>query len=237
LFFKRKYEVTDETQDWIIDSFEWAIRHRLLTADTPLVLPTKEFFSAPAGSSPETVQTVVNDLKRLLKLDEENIKVLPLESQLEEHRHEYGKLSDIAETWQGDDEQALIRYDPSHAARPIPFIATLTHELMHHRLHGIEEYPPGGPEAEELSTDLHCITTGFGVFQLTGAETIGWQGYMRQPYRAHAFALFLAIRDIAPETALNHLTPRAAKSLRRANKEIADQSSIVTSLRDFMQRQ
>lgn len=234
--FFNKYQVTEDVQDWITESFGWAILHHLLTPDTQLVLPTKEFFHAPAGNSPETVQALVDDLRHLLHLGDENIQVMPLDVLPDEYNHQYGQLSSVAGTWQGDTEQALISYNPEHAKHPIAFIATLTHELMHHVLHRIEQYPPGGPEAEELGTDLHCITTGFGVFQLSGAEDVGWQGYMRQPSRAHAFALFLAVREIDPEPALSHLTPRAAKALRRSIKEIAKQEQQVTMLKNLLSR-
>lgn len=208
-----------------------AIDQRILRPTTPLILPTAEFITAPKGNSPEIVAALLDDIKRLLHISEAKIEVAPLERLPAKFRHSYANVSEIAGTWQGDGDQAVIHYDPERASQPIPFIATLAHEVMHHRLHAIDEFPPGGPEAEELSTDLHCITSGFGLFQMAGAEIVGWKGYMRQPTRAHALAMFLLIRDIAPTEALSRLPPRSAKSLKRALQEIAKSPAGIEPLR------
>lgn len=233
MFFK-KYDVTPATQDWNHESFEWAITHGILRLDTPLVLPTRDFFKAPSGTDPETVRLLLQDIKTLLHIPDEPIDILPLDILPDEYRHEYGKLSDVAGTWQQEQNSAVIRYNPNHTKNKIPFIATLTHELMHHVLHSIPELPPGGAEAEELSTDFHCITAGFGLFQLAGAELTGWQGYMRQSTRAHALAVFLAVRDIPVEQADDVLPPRAKKLLRRAVKEVAKSPQDIADLKQLL---
>ena len=231
MFFNR-YDVSHKTQVWLVESFDWAIENGILTRDTPLILPTKSYFTAPSGSSPEVVLAVFSDLKRLLNIADRQIELLPMEVlPLEYRRRDYRKLSEAGGTWQSDGTHSLIRYDPERAKRPISFIATLAHELMHDILHRIDEYPPGGAEAEELSTDLHCITAGFGVFQMAGAEDSGWQGYMRQSTRGHALALFLAIRQFPATEALAHLPPRAQSTLKRAAKEVVKDSESIERLK------
>ena len=75
---------------------------------------------------------------------------------------------------------------------------------------------PGGDTMHELATDLHCIIAGFGVFQLEGHEQSGWSGYMSQPARATALAMFLKFHDLELERALPYLTRRPARWLRNA---------------------
>ena len=58
------------------------------------------------------------------------------------------------------------------------------------------------------------------MLELAGAEALGWQGYMTQPSRAHALALFLGVRGLSPDEAIAYLPPRAGKFLRRAVKEV-----------------
>ena len=215
-----RYPVSSTIREWILENFDWAIRHGLLTGSTQLVLPTPEFFRAKTGEPADVAQALLDDLKGLLGLEGERIDLVPLDVMSEEHRLDYNALSGVAGTWQDDADTATIRYDPVMIKRPLSLISTLAHELMHHVLHRIDEFPPGGPETEELATDLHVITMGMGVIQLSGAEQTGWQGYMSQPARAHAMALFLASRGIAPDAALAHLPPRSAKYLRRAVKEV-----------------
>ena len=104
--------------------------------------------------------------------------------------------------------------------RPIQFINLLAHELMHARLTGLEHDVPGGEGAHELATDLGCIIAGFGVFQLQAADDAGWFGYMTQPSRAFALAVFLQHRQLGTEAVADHLSPRCQKLLRRALKEV-----------------
>ena len=214
--FTRRYDVSDDTIDWLREGFDWAIAQGLLTAQTPLVTLSKTFFTAPSSKSPDFALHLVRDIQRILGISRAEIEVVPLDQIDARYRVDYQSLSAIAGTWQGDGNSALIRYDREMVARPVTFIATLSHEVMHHVLRGLPELPPGGEEAEELATDLHCITMGFGLFQLAGAEEIGWSGYMRQPTRAHALAMFLRMRGIPESEALPHLPKRCQAYLRTA---------------------
>lgn len=117
--------------------------------------------------------------------------------------------------------------------RPIAVLAVLTHELMHHVLHGIAEYSSGGPEAEELSPDLHMETCGSGVIALAGVEQTGWRGNLSQPSRAHALALFHAAGGHGPDASLAHLPSRSATFLRRAVREVT-RSGEGAALRDSL---
>lgn len=103
--------------------------------------------------------------------------------------------------------------------RPLSFINTMVHELMHAHLANVVDEIPGGAAAHELATDLHCITHGFGIFQLAGSEDAGWSGYMNQSSRAFALAVFLKLTGKPETEASEYLPPRSAKLLRRATKE------------------
>ena len=104
-------------------------------------------------------------------------------------------------------------------SRPLVFINTMAHEVMHARLSGHENEIPGGLEAHELATDLGCIIAGFGVFQLQAADDSGWSGYMTQPSRAYALATFLDQRRLGPEVVDAHFSARCRRYLKRALKD------------------
>jgi hypothetical protein len=214
--FSSAYPVSAETIDWIEANFDWAIRHGLLTNQTPLVTLSKQFFTAPSSTSPDFVPRIVQDIKTILGVPQARISVLPLDQLDAKYRHSYGELSSIGGTWQGDGDEALIRYDPDHITQPVMLISTMAHEVLHHVLHGIPELPPGDAETEELATDLHCITMGFGLFQMNAAELAGWSGYMRQSTRAHALALFIHMRGLPHDTALQQLSSRSARTAKAA---------------------
>lgn len=214
--FTRRYEVSEDTIDWLNDSFAWAIANGLLTRTTPLVQLKREFFTAPSSKHPDLVTSLVRDIQRILGIESANLQVLPLDQIDGRFRHEYQSLISTGGTWQGEGNSALIRYNSDLVARPVTLIAVLAHEVMHHVLRGLPDLPPGGEVAEELSTDLHCIIMGFGIFHLAGAEEIGWQGYMRQPSRAHALAMFLRMRGISEGDAWGSLPPRCQAYLKSA---------------------
>ena len=92
----------------------------------------------------------------------------------------------------------------------ILFIATMAHELMHLKLAPHVEDRPGGEATHELATDLHVIAEGFGTFQLEAAEDAGWSGYLSQPTRAYALALFLRYTNTPDAKAKAHLSSRPA---------------------------
>jgi hypothetical protein len=229
MWFSR-YEVSEATQDWIAESFRWAAETGLITTETPLVQATRQFFPSPFGTSPEAVGAVLRDIQRLLGIEDRRIDLAPIDRPGAEFRYQPGVLTETAGSWQSDGNSTLIRYDPELAARPVPFVAVLVHELMHEVLAWQPSDPPGGEEVIELSTDLHCITTGFGLLQMAGAEQMGWQGYLRQPTRAHALGLFLRMRDI-PEAAASGIGSRSTRYLKRALREIDGQPEIVAGLR------
>jgi hypothetical protein len=230
MFFR--YSVSEDVQDWIYDNFLFAIRTRLLTPKTPLVLATKQFFKTPKGEDDVVVASLVKDIQRLLGRSEKDIKVSALNVLDDEFRHEYGQTSNVAGTWQDDGEQSVISYDPNLVKSPIALVSMLTHEVMHEVLHSIADYPPGGPEAEELNTDLHCITTGFGVLQITHAQTMGWAGYMRQNSRIHALAMFVLVRDLPQDQVLAVLPQANKRQFKKAMNVINQGPDRLAELRE-----
>ena len=234
-FFARRL-VSQEAQDWVDDNFDWAVDVGFLTARTPLVLPTREFFPSKIGKSPEAVQSLVGDIARLLGLEDRVIQVSPLDVLPGEYRHNYQDLTAQAGTWQGEENAALIRYDPELVARPLVLIAILVHELMHEKLSWTPVQPPGGEALHELATDLHCITCGFGVIAMNAAEQIGWQGYMRQPTRAYALARFTLARGLDPAIVERTLAPRSASYFTKAITDMKNRDDVIpgfaTSVRD-----
>ena len=81
--------------------------------------------------------------------------------------------------------------------------------------------PPGGPGMAHHLTDLHGVTRGFGL------SLLGEEGPLSRPTRAHAFALFLALRGISPPD----LPPRAARAVARAQAHLHKDPATLMGLR------
>ena len=221
MFWRKGPSISDDLKGWIHDSFDWADE---TFGDTwrdsrKLITATRDYFTAGAGNTPEIAQQIADDIARLLPVAP--VPVQPLSQVSAEYRHSYQQLSSTAGTYQHDDDDPLICYDIDLMARPVAFINTMTHELMHARLAPHIDAMPGGEPVHELSTDLHCISHGFGLFALEGPAIMGWSGYMTQGSRAYALAVFLHRHDIDPNEALSRLSPRPAKALKRAIVEQA----------------
>ena len=221
MFFRKRASISDDLKDWIFESFdwagdtfgaEWAKSRQFITA-------SRAFFTAGAGDTPEVAQQIADDIARLIPV--RSIPVAPLNMIDPEYRHNYQDTASVAGLYHHDWDDPLINYDPALMRQPLAFINTMTHELMHARLANYVALMPGGEATHELSTDLHCITHGFGLFAIEGPAQAGWSGYMTQESRAYALAEFLARHDIAPEEALQRLNPRGAKALKRAIAEHA----------------
>ena len=209
--------VSDEMKSWITECFDW-FDDRFEPPTEP-ILPTKAFFKAPTGSSAATAALVLEDLKRHMKFDG-HVEIVPLNVLPAEYRIDYQSLSSVAGTYQEIDGVSVIQYDPEHMNRPTQFINLLAHELMHARLSGLEGEVPGGEPAHELATDLGCIVAGFGVFQLQAADDAGWFGYMTQPSRAFALAMFLNRRGLSIDDVSPYLASRCRKLVIKGFKEL-----------------
>lgn len=106
----RRYSVSDDLREWMSESFVWAIGHGLLTRNTPLILPTRDFLDVPRGEDPATAPAIAGVLMGHLGLGAAKISVAPVDMPGEEHRLDYNALSAAAGTWQGDaDGAAVIR--------------------------------------------------------------------------------------------------------------------------------
>ena len=204
-------------RSWILDCFDWFDDR--FEPPGALVVPTRTFFTAPRGSDPATARTVLEDVMRHLKHDRP-VEIVPMDVLPAEYRVDYQALSSAAGTHETQGNTSIIRYDPALMNRPLQFINMLAHELMHARLAGLEDEVPGGAQAHELATDLGCIIAGFGVFQLQAADDAGWFGYMTQPSRAFALAVFLDRRGLTAEAAAPWLSARCRKLLAKAIREV-----------------
>lgn len=202
---------------WVDECFDW-FDAKFVPPKGP-ILPNKTFFRAGKGQDLATAQLVLGDIMRLLDYDLP-IALSPIAKLPPEYRHSYQALSDVAGTFQETEDERVIQYDPEMMHKPINFISTMAHEVMHARLSGLVHIVPGGEGAHELATDLGCIIAGFGVFQMQAADDAGWSGYMTQSSRAHALAVFLDRRGLGPEAVNPYLSGRCQKLLRKALRQL-----------------
>lgn len=219
--FRRRPFLSAAKADWIADHFDWVTETfgADLIPSRRLILPTREFFASGRGTDHATAEAVFAEVAAHLGI-EDPIDLVPQFSLPSEWSHRYDTLTSVGGTFQRAGQGAIVSYDPALLHRPVGFIATMAHELMHYRLAPFVDDLPGGIETHEPATDLHCILWGFGVFQLQHAADAGWAGYLDQDSRAWALAQVLALTGEDPGRALAHLGPRPASRLRAALKDL-----------------
>jgi len=71
-----------------------------------------------------------------------------------------------------------------------------------------------------MHTDFLCIVMGFGVVQALGARQVGWAGYLSNELRMFALAIFLNLRGVPVEQALDALDRNLSRKLKRAIKQL-----------------
>ena len=137
-----------------------------------------------------------------------------------------------------------ITYDRDLGDDPTQLIATFSHELGH-ALHNRSKEPLDiESELYEMFTDLTAIYLGYGIFtantrfefsQFQNAGTQGWQaqgaGYLPEADIIFGTALFMKIKNISQDVALEHLKPRLRKMLKKAFKQLAGYEEEVGALR------
>lgn len=252
MFWSRNL-VPDETADWICETFLWLISElgpEEFFEETPLVLPTREFFTAPGGTSHATAEAVFADVKRHMGMEAWPCRLTRQDDDPDTHVGVGLMVKDVPASPGGTFAVAKgaieITYDPGLMKTPVAFIQMLSHELSHYLLAPHVEEIPGGEELHELATDLTAIYAGFGVLQLEGgmvaggfqgAGEMGWQignlGYLSSENRAFALALFLAAKEIDIGLAAPHLSPDRLSLLKKGIKMLRRQPARADALKQL----
>lgn len=218
--FRRKPIIDDDLWAWIQEHFDWVQANRPdWWSKAELITPTRQHFRAAKGSDQFMAEAVLADICRLTG-QPNTFTLAPLPELPDELSHQYGKMSEVAGTYLHDDDTPVIQYSPRGLRRPLGFINTMVHEVMHARLAPVVDALPGGWQMHELATDLHCIIAGFGAIQMAAAEEAGWSGYMTQPSRAVALAEFLHAKGLSPDAADAMLPSRCRDWLRKAQRAL-----------------
>ncbi|MGH6649779.1 MAG: hypothetical protein ACREB7_01475 [Sphingopyxis sp.] len=114
-------------------------------------------------------------------------------------------------------------------------VATLGHETAHYYMTPSRRAAPGGPDCEELLTDLTAVWLGFGIFLGNSARyghhqagegggqwyVSGWQGYLSERALMTALAISETLAGRDPMAAAPYLKPHLASDLRDAARYVA----------------
>lgn len=255
----KKRFLEPELEEWHLACWAWLMRHLGgvdALRETPLVLPTAEYFPKPQGEGREVAEVIFLRVRELMGLGEwrcELVERFDQSAEVGEFLRLQPEGKPIAGTFQSDGQSVVITYAPDLVRRPYNLIGTFAHELAHYVLHTIPEEPPGAdaePMIEELATELAVAYFGFGLMaancafefeQFQDFGRSGWRGgswgYFSEDGWCFALAVFLALRGEEAETARKHLKPHLAKRLDRAMARLADAPELLAPLKALSSNQ
>ena len=224
-------------------TFKWLIGQFGEVSETPLVLPTPEFFSPAKAEGHAGVRSLFDEVRRAAGLEDWpcELKVGATDRPIEAGnahllRHE-GPAAPCGTFRVGEGlagRYGIITYNPAKAKDRAGLVATFAHELGHYLMATAASDPPGGWELHELHTDLAGVYLGFGIFLANGAHNfsqfqsageMGWsssvQGYLSEGALVTALVIFQRLAGRDPMEAAPFLKDYLRIDLRKADLALA----------------
>jgi len=249
--FKSKPLLSEEDREFQFQNFKWLLTHfggPYFYDTTNLVLPTDTYFPSEVSSNQDAAHSTFQHVLEHAGLANwpVNLEVQEADPNLEVSPTIVIRNTDTspAGTFSVDEnEKVKITYNPEIASDPVKMVSVFSHELAHYLTATSQEPPPGGWDNWEFTTDICAIFMGFGIFQANSAfkfqqyatsDSIGWRtsavGYLSQPERCFALAIFLKLKNISPNVAYPHCDSNVKSYLKQAIGEL-DASNMINKLR------
>lgn len=243
--FRPRLPVDDDELEFQLATFKWLAREFGDAGESPLVLPTPEFFPAVhAAGARAGVRELFDDVRRGAGMADWRCELeagagdRPIEAgNAHLLRHE-GPAAPCGTFRTAEDDAggyAIITYNPDMAQDQAALTATFAHELGHYLMATSRSAPPGDWDLHELHTDIAAVYLGFGIFlansarhftQFQSAGSMGWssrtQGYLSEGALVTALAIFQRLAGRDPLEAEPWLKGYLRKDLRRAARALAN---------------
>lgn len=229
-----------EVEQWHLDVWATLIERfsaGVSVADTPIALPTRDFFPPTEATGHARAGHVFACVKTIMQMAD-----WPCVLEAQPRRLTGQRVSEFVHIGGGEtpngtfrvdsDETVVITYAPELLDDPMGLVATLAHELAHYLL--ASETDLVEDDTHELMTDLTVAYAGLGVFgantafsfeQHGDAFSQGWQsrssGYLSPRSWAFALAVFGELRgddggmDKYLKAEIDGLRRQAVKYLRK----------------------
>ncbi|HEV2747652.1 MAG TPA: hypothetical protein VGW34_10180 [Allosphingosinicella sp.] len=229
--------------EWQLATFKWLIAEFGEAGDTPLVLPTPQWFPRSEASGDAEIADLFGHVRRAAGMEQWPCELVAGDQDRPTYagnalllRHEGAAAPCGTFQVAGEDgsPRILISYNPGLAADTMALVATFAHELGHYLMSTASSPPPGGWELHELHTDLVAVYLGFGIFLANSARSfsqfqsggeMGWssrtQGYLSEGALVTALTIFQRLAGRDPADAAPYLKAYLAKDLKSASAWLA----------------
>jgi hypothetical protein len=236
-FFKSTPLLEEQEQQWLIDTFIWAIEHfdaEFFTHKTRIVLPTAEFFPDSVSSIEEMAKKVFTRVGQYAGMSAWPIQlVAPQQLQPQVFPH-----FEFSQALRGEHCQLIvppshavnISFNPNQINQPQDLVASFAGTLATVLIHHVGVLPPGGKEYLPQATDALACFLGFGVMMSnTVYQFKGGCGSCYNPYanreaklsETHTVFMHALVSYFKKDnTSKKHLKPHLRSQFKKAHKEI-----------------
>jgi hypothetical protein len=246
--FSPKEIIDQNTQNWIFDTFAWAIENfdiNVLKNDSRLVLPTNEFYPGTVSSIDEMAQAMFINTKKYTGMQNWPIQ-LTSNPPIAQTAIEDLRLGAIIRGEQADvalnltSEPLMLGYNPNQVNQPQDLIAGISQALASILVISNKALPPGGKEYLPQAIDLVACFMGFGVifantaYQFRGGcgscnnASLNRQAALTEPETIYALALFCVLKKQPMKDVKGHLKTHLKKDFVNAYKSIEHSLSTTT---------
>ncbi|SEK87422.1 hypothetical protein SAMN05216262_103180 [Colwellia chukchiensis] len=245
--FSSKAIIDPNTQNWIFDTFAWAIEHfdiAVFQTETRLILPSNEFYPGKVSSVDEMAQAMFVNTKQYAGMQHWPIALSSTQptsstriSDLKLGQVLRGERADIG---LAEDKAAImLGYSPLQVNQPQDLIAAISQALARILVLANQALPPGGKDYLPQTIDLVACFMGFGVifantaYQFRGGcggcnnANLNRQSALTEPETLYCLALFCVLKQQPISAVKGHLKKHLQKDFTRAYKSI--EQALVSS--------
>ncbi len=241
--FGPRLPIDSDELEFQLATFKWLNREFGAPEPRRLVLPTPDYFPAPAKEGASRVETLFGHVREAAGMADWPCELRagrgdrPIQvgtALLLRHEGAAAPCGTFQVTGADGRQKVVITYNPSLAEDSEAMVATFAHELGHYLMSTASTAPPGGWSIHELHTDLAAVWLGFGIFlansarsfsQFQSAGEIGWssrtQGYLSEGALVTALVIFQRLHGADPLEPGPWLKVYLRKDLKRAAAALA----------------
>jgi hypothetical protein len=246
--FSPKAIIDENTKNWILDTFAWAIENfdiNVLKDDTRLILPTNEFYPGTVTSVEEMAQAMFINTKNYAGMQKWPIELTcatPTSATAIEDlslgeiiRGEHAEV-DVSMS----NAPLMLGFTPNQVNQPQDLIAGISQALASILVISNKVLPPGGKEYLPQAIDLVACFMGFGVifantaYQFRGGcgscnnASLNRKAALTEPETLYALALFCVLKKEPMKNVKGHLKSHLKKDFVSAFKSIEQSLSSTT---------
>jgi hypothetical protein len=254
--FGPRLPIDRDELDFQLATFKWLIGEFGPVGETPLVLPSPEYFPIPEADGEAGVRDIFNAVRALagladwpceLRAGEADLPVDAGNAHLLRHEGDPAPCGTFEVREGVDGRHGVVTYNPGMAGDSAGLVATFAHEFGHYLMATAASAPPGGWDLHELHTDLTAVYLGFGLFMANHARHFGqfttgsgagwqasWRGYLSEHALVTATVIFQRLAGRDPMAAAPYLKAYLRSVLKQADrallKETPDMAAAVESV-------